>query len=502
MRKFICLWLALMAFALVSPAWAALDLSHHDMPNYLTTPANQDKCFYCHGIQDLNDATAIRTDYGTVGAFCLTRCHNAAGLIGAVGAVEPEAPASNGGAGDTWARPGADYAIVAWTSSHADNTTKAFYGASAANLVGTSGFPYATNANLQCTSCHSVHDAANAPFAWATLGGSAAGTNLCERCHGLRATNTLSANPDGNHPVNFVYDETAALGRSGATASGVPRNGRTISIDWTGNVFDVPVPGTLSTSAQNYATGGHLSGLATKATSGQTMGCFTCHSAHQPGTAANNLTVVTMNDSGLTFSALCMGCHGSASTWATNATDNSVGANGPEYYGHPYGAGSGYNSLASGVATYPVSVGGFTFTLPYTTVENANTQNGIQFGTGGTLLCTTCHDVHLGWANSKALADLGQNAGSNICNACHNGSEFLDVTDVGEAGTGEAANSHHRTTLQPTAIAADHNPANDAQNLSINLSWMTPVYYNQGSLADGLQCADCHQFNGTAHNWP
>lgn len=521
MRKANGVILALLCLLFAAPAMAALDASHHDIPNYLTSVTTKDKCFYCHGLKDANSGAAIEVTYGKVGSFCVTRCHSGLAALGNGGAIRPQGPATNGGAGDTFTRPVAAVNILqlGGTGSHGDNTAKQLYGVNVASSVAASTLPYTTGAKMECTSCHAVHDAANTPFLWSQLSATTPGVNgFCDRCHLSRANNNLVAgtNPNGNHPVDFAVNYAAALARTGATIAGQPpRSGRTIHLDWTsatlgGGVFDVPTSnGAGLNGAQSatvtgqYQTGGHLGNFAQySGVAGDTMGCYTCHSAHQPGTAANNLTVLPITDSALTFNPLCMGCHGADTTWALNATDNSVGRNSPAYYGHPFGAGSGYTSTvgvgAAAVGTYTVSVGGFTFTVPYGAVEAVNTQSGIQFGNAGELLCTTCHDVHLGVAGTKALANLGQGTAS-ICNACHNGSELADVQDAGEGGTGEAANAHHRTTT--ASVTASYKPANDLNTLNINTAWVAVGYSNQGLLSDGLQCADCHQFNGTAHNW-
>ncbi len=510
MRKFQGVLIALFLVLLAAPAMAALDQSHHDMPNYNTSTTNKDKCFWCHGIKDTNTGATLEANYGKVGAFCVTRCHQGGSALGGSGGgIVPQAPNVNGGSGDTWSRPAASFSILAFTSAHGDNTSKSFYGSSAASTVSTSGLPYAAGAKLECTSCHSVHDNQNSPFLWAPLQGATAGTGLCDKCHPERAGNNLSGAPNGNHPVDFVVNYAAALARTETlSAPAINRHGRTISFDWSSatagaGVFDVVTPngtglnGTQGTA--EYRTGGHLGNFGQASGGTAQMGCYTCHSAHQPGGTQNNLVVTTYADINNGFNPICMGCHGAATTWAGNATDNSVGSNSPAYYGHPYGTGTGYVSLASGVATYRVSVGGFTFTLPFDTVEAANTQNGIQFGAAGELMCSTCHDVHLGTANSKAIANLGQASGTAVCMACHNGSELADVQDIGEGGVGEPANSHHRTTT--TAVTASYKPGTDGQTLGINLAWITVGPQKIGDLTDGLQCADCHQFNYTAHNW-
>ena len=519
MRKANGFILALLCLLLAAPAMAALDLSHHDLPNYNTASTQKDKCFYCHGLKDVNSGAAIAVDFGTVGGFCVARCHSGGSVAGAGGGIIPQAPASVSTA-NAVVRPLASTEAIKFTQAHGDNTLKQINGSAVASSVGSSGFPYTTTGTnkLECTSCHAVHDATNTPFLWSALSAGAGVDGFCDKCHASRATNKLAAgtNPNGMHPVDFAVNYANALARADAVGGGGPaRNKRTISLDWsaaangtTTGIFDVVTAnGTGLNGAQNtgiYQTGGHLGNFAKySGAATDVMGCYTCHSAHQPGiSGANNLTVLPLLEPGANtgFNPLCTGCHGSAGTWANNMNDNSVGGNSPAYYGHPYGSLTTATIwVPAGVSTYTVSVGGFTFTLPTATIEAANTQNGIQFGTNGALLCSSCHDVHDGVANTKSLANLGQGTGS-ICNACHDGSELADVQDSAEGGSGEAANAHHRTTK--TAItAAAYKPTNDLNTLNINLAWVTPGFYNEGSLADGLQCADCHQFNGTAHNW-
>jgi hypothetical protein len=320
---------------------------------------------------------------------------------------------------------------------------------------------------------------------------------LCNRCHRERATNNLSGPPDGGHPVDFAVDNVAALARTK-----LGRHPRRILIQKYGrsegggatSVFDVPNPSAASlkdlgpsgSMEGHWSMGGHLTSGPTEAMtawtgsgSTQRMGCYTCHSAHRhQANGETNLLVVKTADPDNGWNPLCTGCHGAATSLAGDQAEWDVGRTG---YGHP----AGKNSAADAAGFYTATQGGFKFRIGQVTHQKP--QNSNRFGSRGELLCTTCHKVHFGQAGSMAIANLGQGTKS-VCKACHSGVGHPALSD----GI-EPFNSHHVTATREKAVELQK------QGFG-NPSWAN-LDTGLGDIASGLDCADCHVFNGTAHNW-
>jgi predicted CXXCH cytochrome family protein len=336
-------------------------------------------------------------------------------------------------------------------------------------------WPYTGSAtlNIECTSCHSVHDNDVAsPFLWAALGvdlvtgtGAPADASeaFCQQCHNARSDVTGDLNVTaamGSHPVEVEWNPVAASNRA---LQG--RLGRTIAMN--AAVYDVDI-GDVADSANfddvnnQWQLGGHTgTGLAEAGVTSGNIGCYSCHSAH----AADNNALTLAPASGATDSVLCNGCHGDAG----NRSDPGVTG----FY-HPVGAemSTSFVSSAGTLFTYTASNGNFPVVADIAATIPLGTNNN-------ELLCTSCHDVHGSVAGQMAIAEIGQ-AGGRICNECHTGAEGTDTT----------TNAHHITFTTGNA----------------------PAYWNGGdtpmswssadiTLADGLDCVDCHVFNGTAHNW-
>lgn len=519
MRKSkVLLLVPLMLLFCVGVAQAAFDNSHHDMTTYVSGEGRS--CFHCHGRSSTVNTAGLTNQLGRVGGLCLSRCHqNATGIILTPNAnLLPTAGANIDTAGGAYTPTvgganNANYTVVYFTNSH--NRYKAGLRNAAGgtqNLAATpaANWPYVSAADnaIECTSCHAVHDSANAPFLWAPLAASSATAldGFCDRCHTERATNNLTVTaPDGNHPVDFAVDNTAT-GSAGRANSG--RHGRAINIQGYGasRAFDVPNPAAavMTGTANSWAMGGHLTSgpnaAMTTWTSGastQQMGCYTCHAAHRTSvTGENQLTVVANVDASLSFNALCVGCHGLSTTWAADSNEYRVGTSA---WGHPVGA----NTSASG-GLYTASAGGFTFQVATPTwihTPAGHNQNN-QYGTAGRVLCTSCHKVHFGTGMSLANINQGTRA---ICKSCHTGTGIVNVADMSKGGAASATNhnapnSHHVTRSGNSAgnIGKTGDPG-------IVLVITQPSWRNAttglGDLSTGMDCADCHVFNGTAHNW-
>lgn len=535
MRKIF--WVLPLAFLLAGTvAYAAFDGSHHDLRVYSSSAQG---CYHCHGrVATATPDAAIAADVGIVGTLCLYRCHAAVGAFATdPAALRPIPPDYANLTTGAYASRTADINIVRMnmtTGAHArtlgnfDTAVK-----SGTNL------PYAASGansgNIECTSCHAVHDNANPPFLWAPMIGQN-NDGLCNLCHQQyvgpqNMDNTAAQLPDGNHPVDFVIDNTATSntgsrqrGTATASAFGTVRHGRTISIDlwnvWSGGPggngpFDVVVPTTLSTQAQNYPTGGHMARsdntLNTFVSGNSRMGCATCHAAHNPGAAGSgvsNLVVLGLTDLANGYNPICTGCHGAASTLAGNQAEWEVGVSGN---GHP--AGTTANQVAAG--TYDVTTAvNFQFAINTT---------GKQFGSNGEPMCSSCHGVHQRVdgtgtvAGTMLIKNYGQAATYVVCKTCHDGSGLPNSQDASKGTSTETANTHHRTRVAGSLPAAGGStatyvPAEETGSTPLFIKAPTwagagaPYGANEaalglGSLDLGMDCADCHVFNGTAHNW-
>lgn len=510
MRK-VLLGISFMLLVFALPAQAALDSSHHDLPIYDGTTSQN--CFKCHGI--IRTTTQTVANAGSVGTFCLQRCHIAGvGLVSDTN-VTPLAPSYFDNAGTFVTPATAVESIVQFNRSHGSAM-------SAQNPGG--GFPYSpaaqTTGDLECTSCHAVHDNRNSPFSWKPLMAETAGGGLCDTCHtpyagtsaGSAWTNVA---PTGNHPVNFRVSTAGALGRStGVSALGNTRSRRLISIDQftAPGIFDVATPsGTALTGSAaatgSWITGGHMYNTADNSyarynDTNSILGCATCHSAHAPNNAANggglnNLVLMQTDRKTEGWNPVCMGCHGGATTWAANATDWNVGGSG---YGHPVGANTDGGTSKN---SYLVSTGQFTFAIA------TSPPAAMSFGDNGEVMCSSCHYVHRPGATKSTIAntmlilDAGQTTAA-ICKSCHTGVGLPDVSDRNVGGAGESVNAHHRTRVGSFAAGSIVPGGGAGTPAELSMVIKDPSWRNTttriGDFSTGMDCADCHTF-GTAHNW-
>jgi predicted CXXCH cytochrome family protein len=510
LRPLVAFLLLLAAF----PAGAGIDNSHHDIRQYLP---EKDACLVCHARKDTNYYGMMENDLGTYGGQCIFLCHSGKGILPETPTLVPE-PGPAVSTSDYSATQTPDYTVVFFSRSH---------GRQPRNLKGANGrqttwppptlnWPsVAAGAAIECSSCHSVHDNSYPPFLLAPLAAEyPAFDGFCDRCHPERATNNLSAPPDGNHPVDFVVDESQAASRSD-----FGRFGRRIRIQAYGkadgngtvNVFDVPAPSAkgLNEKSVSWKMGGHLTSGGTAAMTAwnprggkQQMGCYTCHSAHRPSTEGErNLTVIKTLEADLGWNPICVGCHGSATSLKGDREDWNAGMTS---WGHP--AGTATERDPSG--HYTATLGGFKFSIAAVTF--ANPQNGNQFGSNGELLCTTCHRVHFGVPGSRALADIGQR-GKSICKRCHSGIGIPNEADWSKGGsvtTGHNMPRAHHATSGPVRVATaggsgGHPKTNEpsAPILRIQMPSWANVTSGLGDITTSMDCPDCHTFNGTAHNW-
>lgn len=490
--------------------WAAIDGTHHDMTTY-PTPASKtsdQKCAYCHSI---TLAPLADPGIGSVGVFCAVVCHNGrvpTAAIDGPGLMDPASATLAGTVGNS----GLNVLVNSHGLTKADLDGVNYGGLDQGSDITATSWPHAGEANMQCTTCHAVHDGDNPPFLNAPLGTGSNATAFCSRCHtGARAAAATVAGRYqsiagmGAHPTEFTVDtdDDGVFGEEGPTL-GLPAGsklGRAISFK--SEILNRVAKSTASVAAFNatsddaWVTGGHLVNntvvrmpiAAASAVASTTMGCYSCHSAHQDQDNVLLLGSTNAAHVGGASSVLCIGCHG------TGAANTAIWNAGITNYGHPAneGAAAPYvhdhaSHAAVNHANLPASG-----TFPIDVVDPLEPAlagvTALQIGANGEILCNTCHDVHGGVIGQMAIRDITGamvDATDRICFGCH-GTQDTSASEP-------AWNRHH-----PTMPAASIDNAYDKTN---PLTW-DATYGGTGlmTMNDGLGCGDCHVFNDTAHNW-
>ena len=526
MTKFKRTWLAALSVCLAaSGALAAVNGTHHDLSPTGTGDQAKEVCYWCHGAKD----TATVSGYTQIGALCVSRCHGG-GTVGAnfASGMSDVVPARPNVANDDGSVTAGSQTLSTLSGGHQFNPSNLLDPSDGTSVIdiSVSGFPYTGGSQIQCTSCHNVHDNTNTPFLRTDLftGGPTSGRSFCERCHTARGNNfdgadgtETEAAPNGEHPVNV----SLVLGAVNSRTLG-GRVGRYIQLDDIGTTnvaeFDVTsANGTaLNDPANHYTTGGKVSGFD-EAADGDTFGCYTCHVTHLDTTS--NLVArntIDNDDATIEWNPLCVSCHGQAAETGTTPVNKNEQNPGLTNYYHPVGPASNAGTAVSGnIYAYTNSNGTFPFRVNLNAIATYTAPGslgagGVQLGANGKLLCTSCHDVHGGASGTMAIIDFGQSGA--VCYVCHDGSGLpdqadnegtsIDTDNSGANAALEAANSHHRTRTSGLSGSTFTDADGDTLNWDAP-SWEAamPTGDTFGSLADGLQCPDCHVFNGTAHNW-
>jgi len=460
--------------------FAAVDGSHHDMVHMGVGTSGVEKCAFCHSITGLSAVAG----YGEVGGFCVQVCHSSGTAAEtAFSEAMPTGPGQFNAAMAVTAGL-ADPSILSSAVSHGFLKAVIPTPDDAAAVEDTS-WPHtgATEASIQCTSCHAVHDPTNTPFLNARLGTGDNTTAFCQQCHdGRAAAGTTGRYQDfanaGAHPTEFDWDPAAALARATYAGSGAATGQKDtdaatymmsrVIADAAANLQITPTiaAGVFNDPNNNWNTGGHIldlvSGLPTTATGN--FGCYSCHSAHQEQNATGEQGDLLLLGGAISY--FCHGCHG---------TD--PGATG---FGHPiYADAILTNTLHSDWGSIPLTAAYAALTTPLFRPDPPN---------GNPPYCVSCHDVHEGALNLMAIRRVAgtESPTSSVCLSCHQDSFSV-----------AAVNSHH-----PGIAGNDYNATH---GFATAAAWLTVD--NNGDLTDGLSCPDCHVGTGndirrsTAHNW-
>ncbi len=480
---------ALVGLVALAPAaaLAAIDNTHHDMVRFT---GQKERCAYCHGRQ-LAQASPTPVTYGSVGTFCVVVCHDGAVVTSAI----PAAPGYYLDTSYTITAGASGANIVSFTQAHGrDTTVLNTLAGEPAGAVAATGWPHSSKALMECTTCHTVHDATNPPFLNGPLSTGVNSTSFCQRCHtgathlgAGRAGRFQDIASMGAHPTEF----TLILGTVNRTA---PKLGR--RIEFKSPIFNRTVASANAAAFNNavgtqWPTGGHLMDTvrnlpSSNATPTGVFGCYTCHSAHQNANVGgfeqtgNMLLLANPRSLGHSQSPLCAGCHGLAA-------GNGVNNPGLTNFYHPVNLEAvapfqhDHNTHAAGpnlpnTGSFPIAM-----SAGWTGAAAAFK------GQNGSVVCGSCHDVHGGVGGLMALRALGTSSPTQAqCLFCH-----ADST-----GTQAGANWHH---------PGGTGNYQTSHGMPATLGWHT--IDNLGRLTDGLSCPDCHVFQGTstrratAHNW-
>lgn len=273
--------------------------------------------------------------------------------------------------------------------------------------VGQSLLPYTATGELECTSCHNVHSSANRPFSHrATI------PELCEGCHQGRANDAAATALPGESRDYSTHPTQRAI-------AGTPRANLKVDAE-VDPKFLVPF-----NAAPNWALGGHLSAGASG-----TIVCSTCHAVHGPvlGTPGLKDLLAIDNETSVGTaepSRLCEGCHfGGAAGEQVGSVVLQADLAAGEYSDHPIDAVVNRSFYPTG-AVLPAAW------------ENGTTPNvdrGSQpFYLGLTPVCSSCHDIHGGIADSPLARGPQPTDGwgamnyGDWCFACHTAAQVLPV---------------------------------------------------------------------------
>lgn len=393
------LLIATLAAAVVGSAWApaafaGIQGSRHDMTDGtnpyagLAAFADYGACSACHIPHGAKGARLFpNLPQGTAGGFfgplCMT-CH--------------------------------DEGIVDNTNLEANYTVMAGHGldinvlqaADSDENVAGSGLPYTTGdapsgaTNIECLSCHDVHNTANnfRPFLQETL------DDLCEDCHTNRVNNNTAttgyANAVSTHPAGPVFT---------GDVSGIAASPNSPFVAGWGTEFEAntgEAGGSQWTDA-TWDSGLQLSGQGAAGTGG--VDCISCHNVHwdendaTPDNGTAYLGIVADNAGGAN-NAFCEYCH-----QGSNA--GSAGS----YYWNP--GGTAFSHPNDDVAAANASV---TADLTWQPATSSSTT-----GTGASgIVCTSCHGVHMQGAAAETeplspiLLNYDDGTYNDVCQACHN----------------------------------------------------------------------------------
>lgn len=466
--------LSLIGAAALAPlaAMAAIDGSHHDMTAAGVNIGTTEKCAYCHSISGVT----LSSGYGTVGNFCVSICHQGAGAVfGSNDQVLPTAPQIATGdvtAGWTYLTGGTANPTI-FTTSHGYAKISIPL-PDAEGDVTTTAWPHVSEGEIQCTSCHTVHDNQNAPFLNGPLATGTAATAFCARCHtgSAKTADNAGRYGVGTHPTEVTWrnenTSTRTLWASPSATNHVVENtgGDNLQTDgnsWNtgGHIIDLA----LSNGSALGTTGMPISAAEAVASATAVIGCYSCHSAHTDNNVQSTAvaTALTLTSS---LQNICYACHGGGLDTVTDPTTTQENPGATKYY-HPVNKEAPVSALNISVA---LSAG-------YTAIPTPLARPAVNVTTPNSPWCVSCHDVHGGKGTGMALRDVnGTGLVVDFCAECH---------------TGQIANHHISGTATNYTVAANGLYAADTP-------WTGA---GNNNLTDGLQCSDCHGVSDSAHNW-
>lgn len=335
---------------------------------------------------------------------------------------------------------------------------------SAQTGMSTSGLPYVTTAELECTSCHNVHVSTSRPF-----NQRASYQAMCNACHAGRANNASATTEPGTLHAYSTHPTAQTLLADTARAN----------LKLVGAIAPNLRVGTPA--APNYALGGHLNDAG--GTTGS-IDCQTCHAVHGPtqDTPGRNDQLAIENATGAGGNALCEGCHfgGLAGEQVGSVVAYlQAGLPAGEYSDHPI------DNLVNG-SFYPTGNA-----IPANwMLATPNLDRGAQpYFAGITPACSSCHDTHGGLENTPLLrgpqpvAGFGAMNYNDWCFACHTYTQI--IPDNHHSVVGNLATS--------SLDCGDCHGAAGTTNMNAHngfFSFAVPISATNSSFCEGCHIAD------------
>lgn len=472
MKKFSILALAaaVIGLAWAPGAFAGVGESRHDMASASNPYAN----------------LAAFADYGTCSA-----CHIPHGAVGA--RLFPNVPVgAAGGFFGPLCQTCHDVSITNNVNIRTNTTVMQGHGLSILTLtasdvdedVAGSGLPYTTGDapsgadNIECLSCHDVHNTANnfRPFLQESL------DDLCEDCHTNRVNNNTAtvgyANAVSTHPAGPAFTgDVSGIATSpnspfvaGWGAEFVANTGEALGSQWTDAIWN---------------SGLQLSGQGAAGTGG--VDCISCHNVHWdegdavPDNGTAYLGIVADNAGG-NYNAFCEYCHQGAtangSYWNPGATA----------FSHPNDNTPAANAAVTADLTW----------MPVTSSATTGT------GASG-IVCTSCHGVHSQGGvetepNSPILINYDDATYGDICQQCH--SAGAGFTHHPTGGYATAGNNIGGVTCAggdlPLGLGACHG-VNGNNALAHNRSFAMGSPYPPNPTGPNEPCLLCHTANPSTY---
>lgn len=480
MKKVIILTLALGLTLCMGTAFAAIQGSSHDIPDWSgNTNEGNGACSFCHIPHGAQGARLFPATYDTSGFTITWRdpislmcydCHilNASASYVAAENVNPfNAAAHQYDTVDleTWGDLTAAERAAIDTQVYQMDTTR-----------------------ILCVSCHNIHDNATRPFMRNNVGAGGAANlvegnlgTLCDDCH-LHRLDDAGSGERSNHPTDVSWSSTNGRAAINVFQTSVPVR---YEVNWADLTEISGQPGGTGGANTHWNLGGKVLFAAGEV---DEFDCATCHAVHSNETATwdeaaggdgattvaafipfpgNNLLIQDETPDPVTpaDAQICLDCHDVAAVRGPG----SAGAS------HPWAA-----TFANGFVTVP--------------------GNGEKTLAADAITCQDCHDMHfsrLGAVTDTPSGGVGYALLRNECEDCHTATNT--VANHHPVGTVTLGTD---TDLAVPVIVTDYDwtTADVAADSITAVTSSTTAYYF-GAAGNEMTCNTCHAGGfASAHN--